>query len=242
MHADDAIDPTTGDYLYVVDTNVSTDKVNQFVQERTSYQAVVQTDHSILATLTIQYVNDADTASILPQYRKLERPDYEDFVRVFVPEGSTLLSATGLDQHWPTYTVHHKTQFAGYFALTSHQFRTVTFQYRIPSTADPANLYTLRVQRQPGSNAIPFQAVISTTGAMDVNGRLDGQASLQTLLTKDATLSASLLGGVTTSHAPVAPPPEPLLVPGAHPEPWVSVPSGNGPPQGTVPPAVPLSG
>jgi hypothetical protein len=215
-HADGAINPTTGDYLYVVDTNVNQNKINQFIQEHISYSAAVQPDHTILATTTIQYRNDAMLQLMAQKYGGTQ---YQDFVRVFVPEGSTLVSASGFDQQWPTFTVHHKTQFSGFFAVPSLQTHTVTLQYRIPATAAPQETYSLYVQRQAGTGAIPFDATISGIWLAS------GQATLHTTLTRDVTLSAPLLGGLGV-RPPSPPPPDPLLTPGSHPEPWVSVPTG----------------
>lgn len=234
IHADGAIDPTTGDYLYVVDTNLSTNKINQLIQERITYRAVIQLDHTIHASLTIRYVNDADARNVPIQNG---HPDYQEFVRVFVPKGSTLTSVTGLDQPWPTLTVHHKTQFSGYFALPAHQVRTIAFQYQIPRDADPGETYTLYVQRQPGAGAIALDAAVATVPEMGLGA---GQAHLQTTLTRDAELSVHLIGGVATNPSSTPPPPEPLLTPGAHPEPWVSVPTGLVPRLGPMPPPVQL--
>jgi hypothetical protein len=216
-HADGAINATTTDYIYVTDTNLSTNKVNRLVQESISYNAQVQMDRTILATVRIQYINDADDQNVPVR----SGSGYEDFVRLFVPEGSTLVATTGFDQQWPTYTVHHKTQFSGYFALPSHQTHTITFQYKIPAAVDPpaANAYTLYVQRQPGTSAIPFDATVS--GMWVTNGR----AALQTVLARDVTFSTPLLGGLGPTKSPAPPQPEPLLVPGSYPEPWVSVPT-----------------
>ena len=76
------------------------------------------------------YTNDADRQNIPPHSGK---PFYSDFVRLYTPAGSALLGTTGLDEPWPTYTVHNKTQFSGYFTLRSHRSRTLTFRYRVPA-------------------------------------------------------------------------------------------------------------
>src|SRR5205823_1067597 len=88
--ADAAIAQGGGDYLYVVDTNTSRNKVNELIDERVAYQAVVQPDRGILATTTITYTSHADVHNAVN--RQGGQPTYSDFLRVFVPAGSTLFS------------------------------------------------------------------------------------------------------------------------------------------------------
>jgi Protein of unknown function (DUF4012) len=216
-----AINPTMGDYLYVVDTNTSMNKVNQLVRERISYHATIQPDRSILATTTVRYTNDADRQNLPRQNGK---PFYSDFVRLYVPAGSTLLGKSGLDERWPTYTVHNKTQFSGYFTLPSHRSRTLTFRYRVPANVDPGRSYSLLIQKQPGTGATPLQIRVSAGQGVHLG---NSGVRLRTALRGDVTLRAPLAGG--TPHlqrlAPGAA--EQQVVPGSHPEPWVTVPTGS---------------
>jgi hypothetical protein len=219
--ADGAIRETTGDYLYLVDTNTSTNKVAQLVQRTITYKAVIQPDRSILATAAITYTSAAD-ANNVPWRDGWTK--FADFVRLYAPPGSTLLWSKGLDEaRWPTMDLHNKTQFSGYFALEAHRTRTITFHYRIPANADPGASYTLLVQKQPGTPATPVNLAISSTG--DV--RVDGTGLPTTaVLDSDLSVTAPLSGGQphTLRLAPVTA--EPDVSPGSHPEPWVTVPSG----------------
>lgn len=219
--ADGSINGTTHDYLYIVDTNTSTNKVAQLVQRHISYHAVIQPDRSILATVMIRYWNGADRQNLPHQNGQ---PNFNDFVRLYVPAGSTLLSTKGLNEAWwPTYTVHNKTQFSGYFALPSRHARTLVFHYRIPANADPGATYALLVQKQPGTLPTPLQVDVSSAGGVRLRGSTLHQA---TVLDADVVLSAHLSGGhphlqrlaLVTAEAPVTP--------GSHPEPWVTVPTG----------------
>jgi hypothetical protein len=214
-----AINPTTGDYLYVVDTNTSTNKVNQLVREQISYHALIQPDRSILATTTVRYTNDADRQN-LP--RQNGEPFYSDFVRLYVPAGSTLLATSGLDERWLTYTVHNKTQFSGYFTLPSHRSRTLTFRYRIPANVDPGRSYSLLIQKQPGTAATPLQITVSAAPGVHLGS---SGVHLTTALSGDVTLRAPLAGGIPHLQRLVLGPAEPPVVPGSHPEPWVTVPT-----------------
>jgi hypothetical protein len=208
-----------GDYLYVVDTNTSMNKVNQLVRERISYHATIQPDRSILATTTVRYTNDADRQNLPRQNGK---PFYSDFVRLYVPAGSTLLATSGLDERWPTYTVHTKTQFSGYFTLPSHRSRTLTFRYRVPANVDPGRSYSLLIQKQPGTGATPLQIRVSAAPGVHLG---NSGVRLTTALSGDVTLRAPLAGGTPHLLRLVLGPAEPPVVPGSHPEPWVTVPT-----------------
>ena len=228
--ADGAIDPTTGDYLFVVDTNTSANKVNDRVYQRIAYRAVVQPDRAILATLTLTYTNTADRANTPPYRLYLGPPNngranYGDFVRVFVPAGSRLLTGAGFDQPWPTTMAHGKTQFSGYLALESHQTRVVTLRYRVPANAAAGRRYTLLVQRQSGSFLSPLEVAVAPGPGVSLG---TGPVALTAVLDRDLTISAPLSGGAPrlqvipqVAEAPVAP--------GSHPEIWVTVPVRNVP-------------
>jgi hypothetical protein len=106
---------------------------------------------------------------------------YWDYVRVYVPGGSQLLNgpdpsvppgslwAQGSDDQpdtirpvlvedgWPVWTA--------FFALATMEEKTLTFEYRLPDglvtyDADGLAHYRLRVQKQPGTEAVPLQVEI----------------------------------------------------------------------------------
>jgi len=215
--ADGALNPTRDDYLYVVDTNTSYNKLNQLIEEKIWYRATIQPDRSILATTTISYTNTAD-ATNLP--RPNGEPFYGDFVRVFAPAGSQLVSTGGLDESWKVYTLHNKTQFSGYLALGSHESRTIAFTYHIPANADTDGAYRLTVQKQPGTAPIPLDIAVSATPGVT----LGGAPRHVTTLTHDVVVTSPLSGG-TPRPARLTYHPDPPVVPGSRPEPWVSVPA-----------------
>jgi len=228
---DGAIDPTRSDYLYVVDTNVHYNKINDFVHEGLSYRAIVQPDRSLQSTLTITYTNTAPPSQQLYRQRfPQDNPLYEDFVRVYVPLGSALRGTTGLIQPWSTTRDHDKTVFAGYLRVGQGRSATVTFSYVVPPNADmDPSTYSLTVQKQPGTDTLthtaPLAVDVTTSnslvrvGAGRVwawRGRLDG----------DITLTAPVHGGkprpvpLGYDAAPAA------VVPGAQIDPWAVLPAG----------------
>ena len=224
--ADSAVDPTRRDYLYLTDTNVSSNKVNGLIRESVDYRAAIQPDRGIRATLRIRYTNTADAAQL---HRGDGYPYYKDFIRVLVPAGSSLLAATGLDTPWASETVHHKRQFAGYLHLNPHESRTVVFSYRIPPGATYGGRYELLVQRQPGAVPVPLTLAVSAARGLRLGA---GQPlRLATTFVRDLTLGAPLSGG-PNPPVPPAIPPDPPVAPGSHPEPWLQAPATSSPAPG----------
>ncbi|MDB5076364.1 MAG: hypothetical protein JWO42_2543 [Chloroflexi bacterium] len=217
--ADGGINPTTGDYVYVVDTNTSLQKVNYLVHNAITYQATIRPDRSIYATLSLRYTNTADSGNVPP----MQSPDYDEFVRVLVPAGSKLLSSIGLDAQWATNTVHHKTEFSGHFALPSRSTRTLTFHYHIPASVDAGSAYSLLVQRQPGSGNWPVEILVSGKSPV----MLAGQSRLSATLGSDVSMHLAISGGATHTSTPAATKPDLPVEPGSQPEPWLIVPESN---------------
>lgn len=224
--ADGAIAPTAQDYLYVVDTNTTANKINPLVKQSLSYNAVIGAKRDIVATVTISYTNTADKANT-PVYNG--RPTYADFVRVFVPAGSTLINTgtTGLDELWPTYTVHRKAQFSGWFRLASHASRTITLRYRVPANSAAGAQYHLLVQHQSGAPAAELRIDVSAAPGVSLGDDQTGPTvHLATTLEPDVVVQRTLSGGepapIPIDYGVTEP-----VIPGSQPEQWVTVPTGR---------------
>ncbi len=233
--ADDAINRTTDDYLYVVDTNTNGNKLGGLVQEDRSYQAIIRPDRGILATAVLTYTNVSNSQPLLPGGGG---PGFSDFVRVFVPAGSRLQGIYGIDVRptlkqpdapWPVYTVHRKTQISFWFHLPPHQTRRILVRYVVPANVDAGARYHLTIQRQPGSPVMPLRIDIDAPGLQLGSPSSPGAAGplhQSTTLGADIDLTAPLQGG--------APRPQHIdygtegpVRPGSRPELWVKVPTGS---------------
>ena len=75
--------------------------------------------------MTITYKNpekhDGWLNSVLPNW-----------VRIYVPEGSKLVSVDGLEKKYDAITELNKTVFSGYFQLRPEGVSKVTFKYTLP--------------------------------------------------------------------------------------------------------------
>ena len=100
-------------------------------------------DGSVEKTVTITYKNpqkyDGWLNSVLPNW-----------VRIYVPKGSELLGAEGLEKKENPYEDLGKTVFAGYFQLRPEGVAKVTFKYKLPMKINKE--YKLLIQKQPGTD------------------------------------------------------------------------------------------
>jgi len=131
-----------GDYLHINDANLGGRKSNLYSTEDVEQDVKIAGDGSVTKTLTITYKNpekqDGWLNSVLPTW-----------VRVYVPEGSTLIAVDGLEAKQDPYEDLGKTVFAGYFQLRPEGVAKVTFQYKLPFKVK--GQYKLLVQKQPGT-------------------------------------------------------------------------------------------
>ena len=132
-----------GDYLHINDSNLGGRKSNLYVTQEVEQDIAIGNDGSVEKTVTITYKNpekhDGWLNSVLPNW-----------VRVYVPKGSTLIAAEGLEDKAEPYEEFDKTVFAGFFQLRPEGVSKVTFKYKLPFKADKD--YKIYLQKQPGTD------------------------------------------------------------------------------------------
>jgi hypothetical protein len=133
-----------GDYLHINDANLGGRKSNMYVTQDVEQDIVVARDGSVEKTIVITYKNpekqDGWLNSVLPNW-----------VRVYVPKGSQLIAAEGLEEKAEPYEDLDKTVFAGFFKLRPEGVSKVTLKYKLPFKVKGD--YKLLVQKQPGTDA-----------------------------------------------------------------------------------------
>ncbi len=153
---------TSGDYLWVVDSNMGALKTDGVMDKQLLYTVEAKRDGSAQATLTLRYKN----TNSAPTWRYSR---YRDYVRVYVPEGAELLSTRGAmeDDLFRTggklvpgrvdvYKELGKTVFGAFFAVEPGKTGEITFTYRFPASLASriqAGTYELLVQKQPGNTS-----------------------------------------------------------------------------------------
>ncbi len=138
------IKSTSGDYLHINDANLGGRKSNLYVTNEISQEYSTGKDGFVEKTLTLTYKNpmkqDGWLNSVLP-----------DWVRIYVPKGSTLISFDGVEDKAEPYEEFGKTVFAGFFKLRPEGVSKLTLKYKLPIKAKGE--INLLIQKQPGLDA-----------------------------------------------------------------------------------------
>ncbi len=133
-----------GDYLHINDSNLGGRKSNLYARSEVEQEISASKNGNIEKTVTITYKNpekhDGWLNSVLPNW-----------VRIYVPEGSQLITVEGLEKQYETVNELGKTVFSGYFKLRPEGVSKVIFKYTLPFTK--SDDYKLLIQKQPGTDA-----------------------------------------------------------------------------------------
>ncbi|MBK8986040.1 MAG: DUF4012 domain-containing protein [Chloroflexi bacterium] len=174
------------DFLAVVDTNVGYSKANLYVEMSADYRVRLQPEGAAAADLRLQYTHthpnngqacvhyNIDIYAQLPDYLTLADACLWNYLRLYVPAGSQLISATEhiipgeahrFGQTWQGAAqtipeMPNLTTFATYFLLPTGQTVNSQFQYTLPTvveaSGDGRQTYQLNVVKQAGSRAYPL--------------------------------------------------------------------------------------
>jgi competence protein ComGC len=136
-------DYSSGDYLHINDANLGGRKSNLYVTQEV-VQTVEKKEGYVENTLSITYKNpekqDGWLNSVLPNW-----------VRIYVPKGSELISNDGFDDFASPYEEFGKNVFAGFVKVRPLGVAKITLKYKVPM--DFSKEYRLFIQKQPGKNA-----------------------------------------------------------------------------------------
>jgi hypothetical protein len=172
LNAAGRIKPFAGDYLHINETNFSGAKVNIFMQEKVDNGYDIKSDGSIEKTVTINYKNPFPASDC-----NLERgglclnAEYKDWIRVYVPKGSTLIDSKGSQVKMTTYDDLGKTVFEGLVRVRAQGSGTFTITYKLPFKMEKNTLSAL-IQKQPGTLGAEYKTI--------VNGKTQDTFSLRT--------------------------------------------------------------
>lgn len=167
-------DNVVGDYLMVVSTNLGGDKTNWF------------THKEITHTLAKEGVRWADTVNIKYTYTQ---PDgdyapfvkrFRDWVRVYAPAGSELISTTGSEDGSLNLSdqERNKVWFSGYIELGPGETKEMTFKYYLPENIVSGDTYNLTIQKQAGIDKENY-IIISNGKKQDIELTTDRKITVQ---------------------------------------------------------------
>ena len=144
--------PYEGDYLHISDVNFAGAKSNMFIKQSVKQDIEIASDGTITKTLTISYKNPAPASNCNLEAGQLcLNGILRNWLRLYVPEGSTLLEFTGSEKDTVTYKELGKTVFEGFMTVKPQGAAEVKIRYRLPFKAQ--GKYNLLIQKQPGTDA-----------------------------------------------------------------------------------------
>ncbi|HLW03731.1 MAG TPA: DUF4012 domain-containing protein [Ktedonobacterales bacterium] len=193
-HAAGAIEAPAGDSFLVVDANVNANKANYFIAPTMRDQVTLDAAGNATHHLTLTYSWPASPASFQNDYGR--KYTYIDYVRVYVPPGSKLLSQSGWNPQG-TGSAFGREVLSGYFTLQYGDTGSISLSWVVPGAATKGASgwhYQSLVQRQAGFTwQIDLQVTLPSCAA--VVGKPVGfstqraqQAALNQMLTTDLNL------------------------------------------------------
>ena len=176
----------TGDYVYVVESNVSpTSKYNLVIDRADSL--VVQLDEAgdAVSSLRMDWANDAaepgEPHASLREFSNNEDGFYGAYVRVLVPDDAELVTASGHASE-DVRSVERVTDESGRTAFANYLFMppgesTLTYLWTVPEAAvqtEDGWRYELTVQKQPGARSMSQMLTVDLPAGAEVTQVSEG--------------------------------------------------------------------
>lgn len=158
----------SGDYLHINDANFAGGKSNLYVDQTVTQEINKQSDGTYKKKLTIEYKNPQPFNTWLNGINR-------DYIRVYVPKGSKLISSRGSDDPINTGEDLGKTYFDAFVQIRPQNSRKLELEYTLPY--QPNGKYNLLIQKQPGAK--DFHYIIKLNGSTKSNFQLDMDQTFQ---------------------------------------------------------------
>lgn len=161
---------TKGDYLAITDVNFAGAKSNLYVQHEVVSNTQIASDGSVTRTVEITYRNpkphsncNLEDGGGLGRGGLCINATLRNWVRVYVPQGSKLVSFKGSEKKIETYDELGKTVFEGFMQVAPLGKAKVTVTYTIPLKFDKEKDYTLMIQKQAGTQGHAYTVNVNGT-------------------------------------------------------------------------------
>lgn len=144
--------PSDDDYLHINDVNFAGAKSNMFTKHFVKQDIKVGGDGSLTKTLTISYKNPAPPSNCNLEAGQLcLNGILRNWLRVYVPIGSTLVEFTGSEKETVVYDELGRTVFEGFLTVKPQGAAEVRLVYKLPGVVKKEN-YKLYIQKQAGTD------------------------------------------------------------------------------------------
>jgi len=178
VHWDGGVDESwDGDYLMLVDANMGALKSDYYMRRSLDYTLDL-TKEKPIATVIYTYTHTAE-------YGNWRVSDYHTYLRLYVPQGSTLLEREMVG--YPiTRDEFGKTYFGAKVDVLIGGETKAKFVYELPERFKNLEEYSLLMQKQSGAGDVPATITIKTT---------DEEYNESTTLIKDSIYTYFVEGG-----------------------------------------------
>lgn len=165
-----------GDYFYINETNFAGAKSNLYIQQKVKQEIKKGKDDKIVKKVTIdyRYPRRGDNCSLERKGGLCLAGLYRDWIRIYVPKGSTLIKSSGLEQGLAAAQDLEKTVFEGFFTVRPEGVAKIELEYEIPIKAQGD--FKLLIQKQPGTPSHTYE--IDAFGKKQKPFVLDGDKEL----------------------------------------------------------------
>lgn len=155
---------TQGDYLHINDSNFAGGKSNLYVNQIVTQEINIQKEGEVKKKVTIEYENPQAFGTWLNGINR-------DYVRLYVPKGSQLVSSRGSDDKVETSEDLGKTVFEAFISVRPQNKRKLEFEFTTPYS--PQGKYELLVQKQPGAKDFRYKIKLNGRQVADFNLKTD---------------------------------------------------------------------
>jgi len=165
LNAAGRIKEAEGDYFHLNDCNFAGAKSDMFIERSVKQEIEITGDGTVTKLITVDYRNPAP-----PSNCNLEAGElclnglYRDWVRLYVPQGSELIEATGTEIETKVYEDLGKTVFETFYGdqapLRPEGRKQLTFKYKLPFKLEKGEDYQLLIQKQPGTYNPEYEIIL----------------------------------------------------------------------------------
>lgn len=152
------------DYLHINNSNMAGAKANMFVTDTVEKDTTVESDGSLTTTLMIEYDNPHPGSDCgLESGGLCLNAPLRNWVRIYVPQGSTLVESKGSispqdekAKPMDTYDELGKTVFEGFLIVNPLGKARLEVTYKTPMNLQEDGKYRLLLQKQAGTSEQEF--------------------------------------------------------------------------------------
>ena len=146
------ITPYAYDYLHINDANLGGAKTDMFLTKEVE-QEIENVNGVVTKTVSISYNNPYKGSNCNLEAGQLcLNGTYRDYIRLYVPKGSKLVSVVGSEVKEQVTEDLDKTVFEAFFTMRPQSQSKIVFKYELPQL--DLSTYKLFIQKQSGTPAI----------------------------------------------------------------------------------------